>query len=210
MCHWSGRRVHWKNQEIFQSFHTMTNKLNFENLRRLVRSTHKAIIMGDFNARSLIWDNTLKDIRTPQTYRADSIIKFINQSDYVVMNNGEVTRISSVAGFSNSAINLTLIHKDLAVYPKPYNEHDVKSIIDKLKRISRQEEEELMNVCPICFTKPTGATTVSQHGQSHKNNFDSSKNQATRGSLTLLQIPAIDHLISKLHSYICWTHHKVK
>lgn len=68
--------------------------------------------MGDFNASSLIWDDKLKRKHSSDS-RANKVIDFLNNSDYVIMNNGSPTRISTVFNHSNSAIDLTIVHKDL-------------------------------------------------------------------------------------------------
>lgn len=88
--------------------------LNEAQLKRIVDlGKNKAIIMGDFNAKSYLWDNNRK-----RTYnndvRASHIINFVNNHDYVILNNGASTRISSIFNQKNSAIDLTIISQNLA------------------------------------------------------------------------------------------------
>lgn len=76
-------------------------------------SQRKLIIMGDFNVHSLLWDKSfIRDIC--KTYeREKALIKFIETSDHVLMNDGSLTRISPVHANRSSAIDLTIIHKEL-------------------------------------------------------------------------------------------------
>lgn len=46
--------------------------------------------------------------------RANSIIDFINATDYLIINDGSSTRISTIYGQPNSAIDVSIVHSNLA------------------------------------------------------------------------------------------------
>lgn len=68
--------------------------------------------MGDFNAKSYLWDSGRKG-NYSEDRRSREIINFINNNDYVIMNNGDPTRISTVYNHQNSAIDLAIINEKL-------------------------------------------------------------------------------------------------
>lgn len=89
------------------------NKLKEELLIEIInKCKYKALIMGDFNARNALWDNNLKHHHINDV-RAKEIINFLNNSEYVLMNNGATTRISPIYNNLNSAIDLTFIHSEI-------------------------------------------------------------------------------------------------
>lgn len=64
--------------------------------------------MGDFNAKSSLWDRNRKN-NHHNDQRAKSIIDFITNSNCIIMNDGSETRISPVLNHLNSALDLTII-----------------------------------------------------------------------------------------------------
>lgn len=89
------------------------NKLSKAQLNSLVNNAkNKSILMGDFNARSSIWDKKVSS--SFNHTRSQSIINFLNDSDYILMNDGSTTRISPIFNQENSAIDLSILHQDLA------------------------------------------------------------------------------------------------
>lgn len=103
---------------IFTYYDTQRlNNLTFNQLRTIsTLGKHKAIIMGDFNTHSCIWDNNLRNRIYTSSNRDKAVLQFINDSDYVLMNDGKVTRISPIAENKDSAIDITLIHKELVQF----------------------------------------------------------------------------------------------
>lgn len=88
------------------------NMLNMQNLKIIEKAgKNKMILMGDFNARSGLWDDGRKLM--PNDFRSKSIIEFVEKSNMIIMNDGRTTRISPIFNFQNSAIDLTIIHKDI-------------------------------------------------------------------------------------------------
>lgn len=87
-------------------------KLSEPNMKKIVElGKHKPLIMGDFNTKSSLWDRNVKS--TWNDRRTKELINFIDNSDLILMNDGSPTRISPVFNCNNSAIDLSLIHKDL-------------------------------------------------------------------------------------------------
>lgn len=89
------------------------NKLSVIQLNKIIGySKKKSIILGDFNARNAIWDKSLRnDPRSNQ--RGNIVSDFLDQSEYVILNDGSPTRISPIFNQSNTAIDLSIVHKDL-------------------------------------------------------------------------------------------------
>lgn len=88
------------------------SKLSELNLREIVEAgKHKPLIMGDFNVKSSLWDKNI--VTAWNDRRTKELINFIDNSDLILMNDGSTTRVSPVFNSKNSAIDLSLIHKDL-------------------------------------------------------------------------------------------------
>lgn len=88
------------------------DKISESNLMKLIKlGQHKPLIMGDFNVRNVMWDRNLKN--TWNDRRTTEILNFIANSDLVLLNDGSPTRVSPVFNINNSALDLSLIHKDL-------------------------------------------------------------------------------------------------
>lgn len=88
--------------------------LTEENLKKIIAlAKHKSLIMGDFNAKNYLWDNNQKNEHITE-FRAHQIINFISNNEYSIMNDGSPTRITSILGQRNSALDITLIHSSLA------------------------------------------------------------------------------------------------
>lgn len=88
------------------------NKLSANQLKCIIDSgKHKPIIMGDFNTKSFLWDSNRKFIFND--HRANKLIDFLDDSEMVLLNDGSTTRISPIFNQKNSALDLTLVHKDL-------------------------------------------------------------------------------------------------
>lgn len=91
--------------------------LSFNQLQSISKmGRYPAVIMGDFNAHSSVWDDNLRNKIVTSNKRDKAIIQFINETDYVLMNDGRITRISPVYNSDNSSLDLTFIHKDLVQY----------------------------------------------------------------------------------------------
>lgn len=89
-------------------------KLSENNLMDIVKAgKYKSLIMGDFNVKNALWDKNVNS--TWNDKRTSELLNFIANSDFVVLNDGTPTRISPVFNTNNSALDLTLIHKDLSV-----------------------------------------------------------------------------------------------
>lgn len=88
------------------------NELSETNLNNIIKcGKHKPIIMGDFNAKSYLWDeNVTSTVNSP---RANKIIRFIQNSDMVMLNEKSTTRISPIFAHKNSALDLTLVNSEL-------------------------------------------------------------------------------------------------
>ena len=65
----------------------------------------KSIFLGDFNVRHELWDNEYRGDYNPQ---GDQFTEFLNQTEYVILNDGTGTRIDVDTG-KLTAIDLTLI-----------------------------------------------------------------------------------------------------
>ena len=65
----------------------------------------KSIFLGDFNVRHELWDNEYRGDYNPL---GDQFTEFLNQTEYVILNNGNGTRIDVDTG-KLTAIDLTLI-----------------------------------------------------------------------------------------------------
>lgn len=88
------------------------NKLSSLQLSKLVNyGKFESLVMGDFNAHSIMWDPEYSNIYAITNLRETAIINFLNDSDYVILNDGSVTRISSNFAHRNSAIDLTIVNK---------------------------------------------------------------------------------------------------
>lgn len=88
------------------------NKLSAIQLNFIIdRGKHKPIIMGDFNTKSFLWDSNRKLVSND--HRAKKLIDFLDESEMVLLNDGSTTRISPIFNQKNSALDLTLVHKDL-------------------------------------------------------------------------------------------------
>lgn len=87
-------------------------KLSESNLKKIIElGKHKPLIMGDFNTKSSLWDRNVSTAWNDK--RTLELIHFIDNSELILMNDGSPTRISPIFNHNNSAIDLTLIHKDL-------------------------------------------------------------------------------------------------
>lgn len=87
------------------------NKLSENNLKIIANSgKYKPIIMGDFNAKSSIWDSNRRN-NNYNDQRAKSIINFLNNSNCIILNDGSETRISPIFNYKNSALDLTIVDK---------------------------------------------------------------------------------------------------
>ena len=65
----------------------------------------KSIFLGDFNVRHELWDNELHN----NCYnKGETFVEFVNQTDYVILNDGSGTRIDVNNG-TFTAIDLTLV-----------------------------------------------------------------------------------------------------
>lgn len=90
--------------------------LTEENLKKLANlAKHKSLIMGDFNSKNYLWDNNQKNEHITD-FRASQIINFVSNNEYSIMNDGSSTRITTILGQKNSAIDITIIHSSLAAY----------------------------------------------------------------------------------------------
>lgn len=88
-------------------------KLSKDQLEQIVKmGKFNAIVMGDFNAHSLLWDKEITGSRNANCNRGKSILEFIKNSDYTILNDGRITRISNVYGERNSALDLAIVHKE--------------------------------------------------------------------------------------------------
>lgn len=89
------------------------NKLSQNQLNQITKlGKHKAILMGDLNAHSSIWNNLMIDGQ--ESSRGKIVNDFILNSDYVIANDGSTTRLSPIIGIPNSSIDLTILHSDLS------------------------------------------------------------------------------------------------
>lgn len=89
-----------------------SNQLSTINLYNMVQKMkHPTIIMGDFNAHSNLWDYEFNEINDQ---RAESIISFLTNYSYCLLNDGSLTRISNTRGHKSSAIDLTIIDSKIA------------------------------------------------------------------------------------------------
>lgn len=85
------------------------NQLSENNLRVITNSgKYKPIIMGDFNAKSCVWDRNRRN-NNFNDQRANSIINFLNNSNCIILNDGSETRISPIFNHINSALDLTIV-----------------------------------------------------------------------------------------------------
>ena len=71
----------------------------------------KSIFLGDFNVRHELWDNEWHD---QYESSGDTLIDFVNQTDYVILNDGRGTRIDVNRG-NLTAIDITLVSAALCV-----------------------------------------------------------------------------------------------
>lgn len=100
---------------------TRMKQLSEQNLNIINNSTKSPVlIMGDFNARHRMWDISKKDDYA-YDYRSNEIIEFMCNNDYSILNDGCPTRISSIQGHSNSAIDLTIMHTSLSLSQQSLN-----------------------------------------------------------------------------------------
>lgn len=60
-----------------------------------------------------IWDKEYYPHQNKDVKRENCILHFLRKSNCVVMNDGSVTRISPIFGERNSALDLTIINKNL-------------------------------------------------------------------------------------------------
>lgn len=92
------------------------NKLSTKQLEKIISyGKFDGMLLGDFNAHSTLWDkefvnNTNQNVNIN---RENSIIKFLNNSDYVLLNDGSLTRISPIFNHRSSAIDLSIVNKNL-------------------------------------------------------------------------------------------------
>lgn len=102
------------NIAIFSYYdNTRIKQLTEQNLNIITHSTsYSCLIMGDFNSRHRMWDISKKDDYAFDQ-RSNEIIEFLNNSNFSILNDGSPTRISSIQGHSNSAIDLAIIHASL-------------------------------------------------------------------------------------------------
>lgn len=103
------------NVAIFSYYdNTRLKQLSEDNLNLIINSTsYSCLIMGDFNSRHRMWDLSKKDDYA-YDQRSNEIIEFLNNNNFSILNDGSPTRISSIDGHSNSAIDLTIIHSSLS------------------------------------------------------------------------------------------------
>ncbi|KAG5878346.1 hypothetical protein JTB14_004444 [Gonioctena quinquepunctata] len=94
--------------------------ININDLDNLIRQLPKpCVILGDFNAHNTIWGC----VSTNQ--KGSKLETFINTSNLVLLNSGEITRINTATG-NHSALDLALCHPNLSstltctVLPDPY------------------------------------------------------------------------------------------
>ncbi|KAG5870928.1 hypothetical protein JTB14_038194 [Gonioctena quinquepunctata] len=95
-------------------------EININDLENLIRRLPKpCVILGDFNAHNPIWGCSSTN---PKGSKLET---FINTSNLVLLNSGEITRINTATG-KHSALNLALCHPNLSstltwtVLPDPY------------------------------------------------------------------------------------------
>ncbi|KAG5889448.1 hypothetical protein JTB14_000916 [Gonioctena quinquepunctata] len=95
-------------------------EININDLDNLIRQLPKpCVILGDFNAHNTIWGCSSTN---PKGSKLET---FINTSNLVLLNSGEITRINTATG-NHSALDSALCHPNLSstltwtVSPDPY------------------------------------------------------------------------------------------
>ncbi|KAG5874739.1 hypothetical protein JTB14_011980 [Gonioctena quinquepunctata] len=83
-------------------------EININDLDNLIRQLPKpCVILGDFNAHNTIWGCSSTNPR------GSKLETFINTSNLILLNSGEITRINTATG-NHSALDLALCHPNLS------------------------------------------------------------------------------------------------
>ncbi|MCU7800042.1 MAG: endonuclease/exonuclease/phosphatase family protein, partial [gamma proteobacterium symbiont of Lucinoma myriamae] len=97
------------NLDIINVYTNGINKIKTQEYKELLTNIDKKhIIVGDFNIRDGLWDSTYI---LNSNKRGKEMIKFIEENNLVVLNNGDGTRHNDETGHS-TAIDLTLASSD--------------------------------------------------------------------------------------------------
>ena len=87
-----------------------TNNLDSSWLKTMECKKNMWIVGGDFNCHSKLWDKNSKKQTTDKCF-SDNVI----DSNLILLNNGNITRIPDALDHAPSALDLTLVSPDLAI-----------------------------------------------------------------------------------------------